>query len=285
MIISRIIGGLGNQMFQYAAGLNLSTHHGTALKLDIADLGPDPESRLELAKLHTNLSIASSLETAPYRDHTLVHRIRMRLRPPHLRKPYKEPGYPYDPHFHEAGADTYLKGYWQSWKYAEPVRDILLRQFRVREELASAVADTAKAFRDGNTVSVHIRRGDYATPEALRYHGLLDATYYNAALEKIGEMHPGVEVRFFSDDINWVKEHVRTRLRHEYVTGRLSRTAIEDFHLMQHCRHHIIANSSFSWWAAWLNPSEEKTVIAPKRWFAEAKNDTRDMLPPGWIRV
>ena len=285
MIIVRITGGLGNQLFQYAAGFALSERLGVELKLDLSAYGQEGLRQFQLDKFHTTIHPATMHETAPYTRLSLLQRAYYRLWPPYRRPAYKQPGFAYDPNFARAGDNRYLKGYWQSWKFFEPVSDQLRNQYRLQDEHTRQVAAFAESLRERETVSVHIRRGDYNNPEALAYHGLLPAAYYNAALHKIGELHPGAEILFFSDDIEWVRDNVHTNLPHSFITGVRSRTALEDFHLMQHCRHHIIANSSFSWWAAWLNPNSEKTVIAPKAWFATTKNETRDIIPPAWIRM
>jgi hypothetical protein len=285
MIIVRVTGGLGNQLFQYAAGYALSARLGVDLKLDLSAYTQEGMRQFQLDKFHTSIHPATKQETVPFTGLSLLQRAYYRLRPPYRRPVYKQPGFGYDPHFSQAGDGRYLKGYWQSWKFFEPVSGQLRNLYRLREEHTREVTAFAESLRRRETVSVHIRRGDYNNPEALAYHGLLSAAYYNAALQKIKTMHPGAEILFFSDDIEWVRAHVQTDLPHRFVTGILTRTALEDFHLMQHCMHHIIANSSFSWWAAWLNPHREKTVIAPQAWFSTTKNDTRDILPPAWIRL
>ncbi len=283
MIITRIIGGMGNQMFQYAAGLSLAMKHETVLKLDLADMGKDPSRGFELTKLNTNIIPATFEETQPYRESSLTKRAMLKLLPAHKRGYYKEPHFKADPHFQDARDGSYLKGYWQSWKYFYDIKETIQEQFRVKDEYLGGVKELGNSFRDNHTVSVHIRRGDYTSRAALKYNGLLDGDYFNSALARMKVEHQGLEVKFFSDDINWVKTHVRTDLPHEFITGVSSHSAIEDFYLMQQCRHHIIANSSFSWWAAWLNAQPGKLVIAPAKWFATSKNDTSDLFPPEWI--
>jgi hypothetical protein len=285
MIITRVTGGLGNQLFQYAAGTSLALRLNTALKLDLSLYGEKGMRQFELDKFHTNYREATNEESAPFKNLSVIHRAFYRLRPAYKRPVYKQPGFGFDPHFTEAGDGIYLKGYWQSWKYFEPVEQTIREHFRLRDEHIARVKDLAASLRNSDTISVHIRRGDYKTPEALAYHGLLPAAYYNEALKRMGDLYPGARLLFFSDDIAWVEKNIHTDLPHEFVTGRLSETALEDFHLMQHCRHHIIANSSFSWWAAWLNPLPDKTVIAPRQWFASTRNETRDIIPPDWLRI
>lgn len=285
MIITRVTGGLGNQLFQYAAGASLARRLGTELALDLSAYGEAGMRQFELDKFHTNYRIATPEETAPFTTLPAMRRALYRLRPAYRRPVYKQPGFGYDPHFTEAVDGIYLKGYWQSWKYFEPARDFIRMEFRLREKHITRVKDLSNSLRNSETISVHIRRGDYKTPEALAYHGLLPAAYYNEALKRMGDRYPDARLLFFSDDIAWVEKNIHTDLPHEFVTGLLTETALEDFHLMQHCRHHVIANSSFSWWAAWLNPLPGKTVIAPRQWFATTRNETRDLVPPEWLRI
>jgi hypothetical protein len=131
---------------------------------------------------------------------------------------------------------------------------------------------------------VHIRRGDYTNPEILRVHGILEPSYYQQAISKMLEKNPNAVFYFFSDDMEWVKKNLQVE-KAVYVSNILSKTHFEDFWLMSQCKHHIIANSSFSWWAAWLNKNENKMVIAPNRWFNEKDADTKDLLLNKWIKI
>jgi hypothetical protein len=121
-------------------------------------------------------------------------------------------------------------------------------------------------------------------PESAAYHGVLDPFYYEKAMGIIEEKIPDARIYFFSDDIQWVKQNLALNKHKELVSSH-SRSAIEDFYLMTQCRHNIIANSSFSWWTAWLNDNPGKIVIAPEKWFTDKKIKTKDLIPQGWIRV
>lgn len=285
MIISRIIGGLGNQLFQYAAGRSLATKLGTGLKLDVSAFAEKGLRQFELSALHAEITYAEEVETKPFTSLSILRKMEQRLHPPHKRKVYKEPHYHFDPHFFEAGDHTYLKGYWQSWKYFEPIRKRILEEFTVKDEWIKEVKELGKTFREGTGISMHIRRGDYKNPAMLKYNGMLESDYYNAALSKMTELYPHGKIYFFSDDIPWVKENLQISLPHEFVTGHFSKTSLEDFYLMQQCHHHIIANSSFSWRAAYLNQFPGKSVIAPRKWFATPANDIKDLIPEGWILI
>jgi hypothetical protein len=285
MIVTRIFGGLGNQMFQYAAGTALSHRLGVEHKLDVSDYLSDGHRRFELDAFHTRFRVASAEECAPYRERTLLKRVSQRLRPPYRRDVYKQPGFGYDSRFTEAGDGRYLNGYWQSWRFFEKVEPLIREHFTLRREKTERVSQLAEQLRRSETVSVHVRRGDYKTREAQAYHGILPASYYREAIERVLSRHPKARFLFFSDDMEWVRAHLDTRLPLFDSGDEVGRTALEDLHLMQHCRHHVIANSSFSWWGAWLNPDPDKTVVAPVDWFATKENETKDIVPPSWIRV
>lgn len=285
MIIARITGGLGNQLFQYAAGLALAERLGSELKLDLSFYKNHGLRTVELDQFNTRITEASEEECAPFVQQHLLKRVFYRLVPPYRRPVYKQPGFGYDPFFEKAKDGKYLKGYWQSWKFFHPIEEQIRRQYQLKPASTEHLREMADTFRTEKTISVHIRRGDYKNPEALAYHGILSPSYYNQALKRMQQLHPDAQVLFFSDDMDWVLQNIQTEMPHRFITNIITRNAIEDFYLMQHCQHHIIANSSFSWWAAWLNPSAEKTVIAPQSWFAYGGNETRDILPPSWIRI
>ena len=137
-----------------------------------------------------------------------------------------------------------------------------------------------------NAVSLHVRRGDYVdNPSTNRWHGICSLDYYQRALDYIGFHAEAPHLFVFSDDQKWTRANLRFAAATTFVEINPPDRGYRDMSLMARCRHHIIANSSFSWWGAWLNPSHEKIVVAPKQWFSAARNDTRDLIPPGWVRL
>ena len=135
------------------------------------------------------------------------------------------------------------------------------------------------------SVSLHVRRGDFVNnPQTFSHHGVCEPGYYREAIGKIKEQHTDLEVFVFSDDMDWAKANITTDLPVTFVNG-AGRQDFEDLYLMSLCRHNIIANSSFSWWGAWLNPNPEKIVVAPARWFNDKNTDTKDLLPPEWVKL
>jgi hypothetical protein len=174
-------------------------------------------------------------------------------------------------------------GYWQSEKYFSEFSQQIRRDFSFCKPLSSDNEEFANEINHINAVSLHVRRGDFVNnPTTLATHGLCSLDYYRAAVQYISYRVNQPHFFIFSDDIAWTKENLEIVFPCHYVDHNQGAESHNDMRLMSLCQHHIIANSSFSWWGAWLNPSKEKIVIAPKRWFAK-QIDTRDLLPPSWV--
>jgi hypothetical protein len=137
-----------------------------------------------------------------------------------------------------------------------------------------------------NAVSLHVRRGDYVSnPDSSRVHALCGMDYHQTAVRRIAEVSPQPHLFVFSDDPEWAARNLHLDHPMTIVTGNDTRHDYEDLHLMSLCKHHVVANSSFSWWGAWLNGNADKIVIAPARWFASGKFDTRDLFPSSWTTI
>jgi hypothetical protein len=151
--------------------------------------------------------------------------------------------------------------------------------------LSGKNADIAEQIGRVNAVSLHVRRGDYVkNPKTTATHGLCSLDYYHTAIRYIYETVEQPYFFIFSDDMAWVKEHLKIDAPCQYVDHNQGKESFNDMHLMSLCKHHIIANSSFSWWGAWLNSSPEKIVIAPNKWFAN-QNNIKDLLPNDWVTL
>jgi hypothetical protein len=176
---------------------------------------------------------------------------------------------------------AYFGGHWQSYKYFEGVADLVRREFQLCEPITDDRARLADHIQAHLTVAVHVRRGDYLDPKAAHI-GPLPASWYHDAMAQMAERV--VEPRFviFSEDIAWARENLPSCYNTLFVDPQSDGRAVEDMHLISFCKHQIIANSTFSWWGAWLNPSVSKQVIAPRQWFAGAPSDIEDRIPPSW---
>lgn len=290
MIIVQLKGGLGNQLFQYAAGLSLAAHHGTKLKVDTSLLNTgDAEigtwRGFDLQQLQLEPEVATQQEIDAVLPKNLAQKITDKLKPPYKRKVYREASFRFDPHFFEAASHIYLKGYRQSEKYFESIATEIRNGFMLKDAVIDNVAEYGRQLRAANSVSIHIRRGDYTNKQVSDFHGILDETYYQNAIRHMESAMPGCRFYIFSDAPDWVNENLNFNSPVELLSGDRSRTHFEDFHLVSCCRHHVIANSTFSWWAAWLNENPGKIVIAPKNWFNKAGHDTSDLIPEGWVRL
>jgi hypothetical protein len=286
----KLLGGLGNQLFQYAAGRSLSMRKKTALYLDTSDYGKANSGisnrNYELGLFNIQASLACPEQIRRFTHPSVIRRNLNRVLPYHKRGHYKELFYHYDPDFFSAAGSTLLEGYWQSQKYFKGIAGILRDEFRVTAPLSAETIDLIDRIKNTNSASVHIRRGDYVkNPETFKFHGVCGVDYYAKALKMMAGKTPGIELFVFSDDMEWTRENIATELPVTYVSHNDSEHAYEDLYLMSHCKHNIIANSSFSWWGAWLNTNPGKIVIAPSKWFNKSDADTKDLLPEEWLTI
>ena len=291
MIIVHLSDGLGNQMFQYAMGLTVSVYHKAPLLLDTSGCG-HWHNGFELEK-----AFAFSAPLAQPED---VRDLLGWQAPIYMRYIIANPALKYlfnrrfvlEPHFHywpdirKLTLPCYLKGYWQSERYFKDVEQTIRTHFTFRPLLSDRNREIAQEISAVNSVSLHVRRGDYVN-NFINFIkiGLCSLSYYEAAVKYITEHVEKPLFYIFSDDVDWVRANLKINGAFCYIDQNRGLESYNDMHLMSMCRHHIIANSSFSWWGAWLNPSKEKIVIAPKRWFAHYPVNTKDLVPDGWVRL
>lgn len=292
MIIANLIGGLGNQMFQYAVGRAISLEQGTALRLDV--------SGYEKYKLHHGFElqrifncpaeVASEMDmhsVLGWQSAATARKLLSRQGVAWLRSKafVIEPHFQYWQGITSVSNDCYLMGYWQSEKYFSIAEDQIRTDFSFKSPLQNKNAEIAQKILQGNAVSLHVRRGDYATnPQTTAIHGLCTLDYYRQSIHYVAERVQQPNFFIFSDDIAWTRDNLNISHQCQYVDFNQGEESYNDMRLMSMCNHHIIANSSFSWWGAWLNPKHDKIVVAPKNWFAD-QTDARDLLPQSWIKL
>ena len=297
MGIVKLQGGLGNQMFQYAAGRSLSLRLGTPLKLDRSRMDhPVPGStpwRYALGAMHIGEDFADTREVEELsgQERTglrkLVHRVRRAtgLSPPRATV-LRDRDFRFLPEFHEVSGDVYLDGYWQSEKYFLGISETVRREFSLRRPLEGVDREFGEAIGRDDSVSIHVRRGDYVSnPEANRFHGLCGAGYYRRCMAIVSEKVGAPRFVVFTDDPAWARGNMDVPRGTAFVDWDQPRDGSVDLELMRRCRHHILANSSFSWWGAWLGSRQGSLVLAPARWFYDPSMDTADLLPDSWVRV
>ena len=288
MVIIRLKGGLGNQMFQYAFGKALSMKRKEPLFLDTSIFGNEPKidtpRSYALDVYNINAKIADQATIAKYntKGMVLLRKIKRRL--------FRLNDYSFHPSLTKSKS-TYFEGYWNNQKYFESISSEIRHDFTLKNKLTEPAEKKYHEIINLKTtktksVSLHIRRGDYiSNPYAFEQHCILSIDYYKDALNfltsKISK--DNLKIYIFSDDMNWVKKNlILTEFDVEYMPQMHD---YEEMYLMSLCDHNIIANSSFSWWGAWLNKNAEKIVIAPKKWVKNPYINTNDVCPPSWIRI
>jgi hypothetical protein len=284
MVIMRIVGGLGNQMFQYALGKKLAVSRGYDLRLDKSSFAVYRDHNYELDKLKTVEIMAPEKiyewsRTQGRRLYWLVNLFKRRPRMNFV----TERGLPFDARYLDVSDDSYLDGYWQTERYFSDIREVLLKEFEPKSMSAGALQLAEEISSDKCAISVHVRRGDYVSNAgANQVHGTCDPDYYDRAVAHLEGL--GLQPTFyvFSDDIAWAKANLLVGKSAKFIDGYKN---YEDMRLMSLCRHNIIANSSFSWWGAWLNNHLDKIVIAPSRWFRKEGMDARDIIPSSWLKI
>lgn len=291
-VISQIIGGLGNQMFQYAAGRSVSILHGVPLHLDVGDFERySLHQGFELARVFScPVTVATPQEVRAvlgWQASALARRIFSRSSLQTWRKRHfiVEPYFHYWPGIRNVQPPNYLKGYWQSERYFADVVQTIRTDFTFRQPITGCNLAIAKEISICNAVSLHIRRGDYVSnPTTKATHGICQLDYYDAAIKTIARHIEAPCFFVFSDDMDWTRGNLKIPFPCKYVDWNQGAESYNDMRLMSLCKHHIIANSSFSWWGAWLNPRRDKLVIAPERWFANGLV-ADDLVPDDWLRL
>ncbi len=251
MIITKLTGGLGNQLFQYAYGRACAIKNKTSLKLDISWY----KGRMDRSYMLEHFDIKANIATS---TDIFVTKIFSRK--------------------------DYLVGDWQSEKYFKEFENIIRKEITPKYQLSEDNKIIIQDITAKNSVSIHLRGTDYVTGKKSDFHGVCSEEYYNKAITKIKETVPSPYFFIFTDDIEWAENHIK--LPEPYtIVSKNKNYPWEDLVLMSSCKHNIIANSTFSWWAAWLNKNINKIVIAPKKWFNDEKIDTSDILPESWIKM
>jgi hypothetical protein len=273
MVIVQLIGGLGNQLFQYAAAKSLAIEKKKKLRIDISQFGS--------YKLHNyalnHFNITSNIYKKPNKYLRKITSFFYK----NIR--YKEVGFGYNKDLIQIdGAAVFLVGYFQSEKYFLKYEKEIRKDFEIITPLKKITKETIEQIQKVNSVSIHIRRGDYLINPM---HNTNKEYYYEKALEIIENRIENPVFFVFSDDMDWVKLNFSTKRETVFIDFNDALTNFEDLKLMSSCKHNIIANSSFSWWGAWLNQNPDKIVIAPKQWFNDDSIYSEDIIPTSWIKI
>jgi hypothetical protein len=295
MIIVRLRGGLGNQLFQFAAAYALATQKGVELKSDLYTYKKHPLRKYELRHFNVNLPEATREEVHRFTGSNFVTRyLNKKSNYFYCPQVFAQPHYHFYEDFFSLPTPVYLSGYWQSEKYFSDVADQLRKLITPAQQLDQKNGDLIATIRSCDSVAVHIRRTDYVQGS---FFQPLDLAYYHRAFEAIEKKISNPRYFIFSDDIAWSKQQLASLKDATFVDHNKGNDSFKDLLVMSACRNQVIANSTFSWWAAWLNDFNSKAVIAPQLWFRSsylAKREpvypsrfynTRDLIPSSWTRL
>jgi len=280
MIISRLSGGIGNQLFQYSLGLYLSIKNDSILKVDVNRFNSVNEFRnYSLDDIISDINIASDDEIHDFTKKSW-------LNPFSNRKVVNEKKFEFDNNITKLKGSLYLNGFWQSEKYFLPIKDILKDKIKIKSIFNPSLYNKFRSeFNTKNSVCIFVRRAELVTNKTFEsYHGYCKEDYYYRAIQYISNKIENPFFYIFSDDIEWCIEKFGNLNNSQIVLhfdNDINYT--QYFYLMSYCRNFIISNSTYGWWAAWLSISKDKIVIVPNNWFNQAKHSTIDLFPPDWI--
>lgn len=294
MIVANLIGGLGNQMFQYAMARALSVRLSSEMKIvtDMFD-GYPLHNGYELERVFgIKIDRATPVELKSLIGWRASSNVRHFLARPRFgalwnRHALIERFFHHDPSvFDRRALPVYVHGYWQSEKYFSDCRDVILSDFHFVTPWSQEDIDVLKMMREAPSASVHVRRGDYLSKKNSGYFSSIELDYYTKAMGAIKQRLPAVRFFVFSDDPEWAARHIAScGADVVHVVHNRGSQAGNDMRLMSSADHQVIANSTFSWWGAWLNPNPEKMVFVPSRWFGIRGPSDHDLIPNGWNKI
>ena len=295
MIIVELIGGLGNQLFQYANAMNLAKQLGRDVFFDLEFFNNDEYKKYyKLDKFNTKVIPAKIEDSRKIKKRTITPRIARRI----LRKLGSDGYYNKSNYFDESWFEAndsielnkkmniFVSGYFTDKKYFDNINDQILEDFKLSVPLNESNIAILNKIQNTNSVSVHIRRGDYVTNP---FFTTVNLEYYHRAMKYMESLVENPKYFIFSDDMNWVKNNFSMMVNFEYVEINDMNTDFMELFLMSRCKHNIIANSTFSWWGAWLNSNTKKNVVAPYSWFedevSQAKYENNYLVPIEWTKM
>jgi len=296
MITVKLMGGLGNQMFQYAIGraLSLDRNEGLVIDKSYYDLIHKRATKRDYALSYFNLNV--NLKEYWISNPMIVsicmrfHQFLIRHIPSLFPHYVLEHTLKYDnTQFTNKEGNLYLDGYWQCEKYFSHHAEQIKSDFQIRIPQSEINQKWSKVIGNTCSVCLHVRRGDYVTnPDAAKCHGVLNGDaglkYYHDAISYITSKVQNPVFFLFSDDYEWVKDNLSVEYPVHYMDHNGPSEDYEDLRLMTHCKHFIIENSSFSWWGAWLSEYEDKIVVCPQQWFKNPDMET-DIICDGWVKI
>jgi hypothetical protein len=311
-VVVRLGGGLGNQLFQYAFGRRMALANDARLILDASGYRnvKEPDPRLGVRALgldHFKIQGTVTREGSPTWGSVppLPERPWLRrkwvkwarkfkaateaARPYHLRRVVSEADnkhFTFDPHVYNrpVRGTVIFAGYWQTERYFQQVETLVRQELTVRDQLDGVNAQVAAMIQAADAVAVHVRHGDNASGVESGL-GMLPRSYYDFAIRELRTAIKGARFFVFSEDIDWAKSFLQLGEEAVFVSHNSDSRNYEDLRLMSLCRHHIVANSTFSWWGAWLGKKEGQVVYAPLRYWQNVDRPNLDLYPTAWRRI
>lgn len=289
MKIVKIIGGLGNQMFQYALYLALKEKFpAETVKIDLSCFNGYPlHNGFELNKIfhldYESASFKDLLKLAYPYSHYRCWQIGKYILPKRKSMYIEKSSFHFDPEVFSHRGDCYYDGYWQAIQYYAPIREDIIKLF-APIEYSDYTVSVLKSIDEINSVGIHVRRGDYL--KVKDFAGICDLEYYKNAIEYLKQHYRIDKFFIFSNDLQWCGSNIIPLLDKydfELVSGNIGKNSYMDMFLMSHCKYLIMANSSFSWWGAFLNQREDKEVLAPAKW--TNTRETPDIYDKTWVRI
>jgi hypothetical protein len=298
-LIVHLKGGLGNQMYQYAMGRYLSHRLNTPFKLDLSAYTESNEADQDTPRNYClyRYNILEQLASGSEVDWRTGRKLPKlfykgwrginKFLPGFLKfSIYHNQPVSFNSKFLITSKYAYIDGYWQSEKYFSGIRNVICKEFSLKQPFNQRNQAVVEEIESDNSVGIHVRRGDYVTnPVTNKFHGVCSLDYYHESIRRLTLMIQKPHFYIFSDDPVWVEQNLKIDAPTTFVDWNGADGDYLDLILMSKCKHFIIANSSFSWWAAWLCSYIEKIVFTPRHWFRDAKINYDDIIPQGWIRV
>jgi len=287
-VIVNVVGGLGNQLFQYAFGRRAAITRGDRLLLDVSFYNRQTTNRaLRLTQFNIDATLLHQQELARYSPSGTWRRVRRRIHRLTGWRPvydgvHEMSNYSYTPEILTQGKYPIYVGYWAHPGYIEPIAQAIRAELAFSSPPDAVNQQWLEHIAGRESVSLHVRRGDYLLERNLAYHGVLPLSYYHSAIANITRYVKTPSFYLFSDDPQWVKENLILDYPVFVMEHNGDEQDYEDLRLMSACQHHIIANSTFSWWGAWLSEHAAKRVIAPERWNRDL-SARGHIAPDDWI--
>lgn len=292
MLITNLKAGLGNQMFQYAFGRKLSIANKIELKLDKTSYDRDKFRTygLSMFKVEENFASFNQVKKLkyPYGVFSKIWRL-------FKAKAFRDYHSGWEPKTVDKvnrllaqNKDVYLDGYWQSYKYFQDIKDVLVKDFSLKVSLEQTHPELMTKINLTESVAISVRRTDYLSPVNLKNIGVCSADYYKKAIDLITSKIKDPTFFVITDDLEWTKANIITNCPTVWVSelrkdGSLNH--IQEMMIMSKCKHGIIANSTFSWWPTWLNDNPGQIIIAPDIWANNYRIKIDDIIPPTWIKL